>query len=266
MLIFSLSELESWRDSSLEVFQQYKEIAAEKGGIGLGKINGFRELVSKDLHRFDVNLDHVMRGSFHSPSQHELSLKAAADFVQSRIHSILVKILGEQYIMNALGFVLSEPGSQAQSWHVDSSHLFQPSDNVSWLVTALCHFSLFHFHFSCPLTSLLVFSLELSVLPCHFVTVFFSLVDITCLEIGPTEVALGSHLHTHVLKNGLVSDQYPAEETVSRLLSQEGVRTVKICCEAGDIGKLLNSSPCGFSILRVERHSVLTCTCVYDEL
>ena len=147
MLIFSLSELESWRDSSLEVFQQYKEIAAEKGGIGLGKINGFRELVSKDLHRFDVNLDHVVRGSFHSPSQHELSLKAAADFVHSRIHSILVKILGEQYIMNALGFVLSEPGSQAQSWHVDSSHLFQPSDNVSWLVTTICRFSTFSFSF-----------------------------------------------------------------------------------------------------------------------
>ena len=124
-------ELESWRDSSLEVFKYYKSKATKKGGIGLGKENGFRELVSKDLHRFDVNLDHL-RDNNYSPSPHELSLKSAADFVKNRIHSILVNILGSQYIMNALGFVLTEPGSQAQNWHVDSSHLFQPSDNINW--------------------------------------------------------------------------------------------------------------------------------------
>lgn len=61
--------------------------------------------------------------------------------------------------------------------------------------------------------------------------------DITCLEIGPTEIALGSHHHTHVLKNEVVSNQYPGQEMVAELLAREGVRTVKVCCEAGDIGK-----------------------------
>ena len=114
------------------MLKYFKSKAAEKGGIGLGKENGFRELVSKDLHRFDVNLDHIREKSSYSPSNHELSLNSAAEFVKNRIHTILVNILGSQYIMNALGFVLAEPGSQAQNWHVDSSHLFQPSDNANW--------------------------------------------------------------------------------------------------------------------------------------
>jgi hypothetical protein len=190
----------------LDLLAEYRAIAEGKeGGFGLKKENGFRELVQKDPGRFDINLDHLIKPStvtdMRIKTEVEHQLVEIYYYMLERIRPYLTEILTDQFVANGFGAVISEPGVNAQQWHVDSSHLFEDVN---------------------------------ATLPCHFVTVFAPLFEYS-EEIGPTEIALGSHLHTWCLRNRVVEDQYPSDAIVEKLLSSENIRQVKLSANIGDI-------------------------------
>ena len=199
-----------WRDACTRLVLSYTQLADRRGGLKMEKKGGFRELVHKDVGRFDVNLDHVagLRApATWSPSVDEKVVHGALLHAKVRIRAITNATLGTNHVLNGFGFVLSKPGTAAQNWHIDSSHLFQPSDFPGPLPPAL---------------------------PWHFFTVFVPLFD-PLLEIGPTEMALGSHRYTDVLSNQVVEDQYPPSPVVSSILQNRGVFTEKVLVTPGDV-------------------------------
>lgn len=214
------------RSSCANIFSEYLSLATEQfGELGLGKANGFRELVMKDLGRYDLNLDHLCVNpnavkKRRSLTSNETKMQEAKDSIVDIIAPVLAIILEDEYRLNALGTVVSHPGTSAQRWHVDSSHLFRHS--VPGIDLTLADISVQH-------------SMEL--LPCHFVTVFFPLYEYSD-AIGPTEVALGSHRRTSVLHNSTVEDQYPKDPVVDWIIGDDNaaVKTAKIDCDIGDIG------------------------------
>lgn len=201
------------RSKLLNVLEEYKQYAAAKGGLGLKKENGFRELVQKDVGRYDLNLDHLLPHSKNKTSrvlsENEEGVLQLYEYVHQRIAPFLLKIFGPDYQLNAFGAVVSHPNTTAQGWHVDSSHLFVAQDAKQ--------------------------QEQYGALPCHFVTVFCPLYDFQP-DIGPTEIALGTHKHTAILPNRLVEDQYPSEEVVNRLCQSNGVNTMEMMTKMGDIG------------------------------
>ena len=192
---------------AVDLFNEYESKALEIGDFGLGKHNGFRELVMKDLGRYDVNLDHLLDvGRELTPLQK--SMVEMKDYVREVLDPHLKIILGEQYVDNAVGMVMSKPGTEPQGWHVDVSHMFAPFE----FDPTIC-------------------------LPCHFVTVLCPLYEF-CEEIGPTEVALGSHKYTTYLNNRDNTDQYPTGEMLDFILSRsenDGLSKCKMNCNIGDI-------------------------------
>lgn len=84
---------------------------------------------------------------------------------------LVVAVLGEDAEHSFSGVVFSEPGSPAQYWHIDSPHEHAEHQ------------------------------------PAHALNVLVALHDIP-MEMGPTEVARGSHVMTNHLRNtSLVSDE-----------------------------------------------------------
>lgn len=203
------------RRKLLNVLEEYKQVAESKGGLGLKKENGFRELVQKDVGRFDLNLDHLLPHNQNKGSQsRELSTNEDGvlqlyNYVHNRIEPFLLKIFGSNYQLNAFGAVISHPNTTAQDWHVDSSHLFVAENNQQQELYGE--------------------------LPCHFVTVFCPLYDYEA-NIGPTEIAVSSHHYTAILKNQIVEDQYPKEEIVNKLLHSAGVERMEMMTKMGDVG------------------------------
>jgi hypothetical protein len=193
------------------ILNEYVQLAKSKPtGLGMGKESGYRELVQKDLGRYDLNLDHLMvqKSSPRSRkfSDNERDMINCKDKVADRIAPMLEKILGTPYQMNTFGAITSGPGTIPQKWHVDTSCLFHSSEYPQFL-------------------------------PCYCTTVFFPLYAFR-EDIGPTEVALGTHRFTDRLKNEHVEDQYPEGEPLDRLLNEDGVSRILMETEPGDIGKL----------------------------
>jgi hypothetical protein len=194
------------------ILKEYIEAAHSKGGLGLKKEGGYRELVQKDVGRFDLNLDHLIPrpGSVYNRpfTSSEAKMREIFNVIENRIQGVLASILTDQYIVNAFGAVVSYPNTEAQRWHVDVSHLFQTDGSDS----------------------------SLNALPCHFVTVFCPLFEYS-EAIGPTEIALQSKALTSSLSNRTVEDQYPADTEVSEILDSPSVEVIKFQTNIGDIGK-----------------------------
>ena len=189
------------------LLEEYISIASTKGGLGLRKENGYRELVQKDVGRYDLNLDHLLpmneqKLNNRTLSSLELSTRQLALEVENTIKPYLTAILSDQYIVNGFGAVISKPGTEPQRWHVDSSHLFYPATDT---------------------------------LPCHFVTVFCPLFEYS-ESIGPTEIALRSAKYTGILNNKQVQDQYPEDDVVDSILSNKDVHIIRNESNVGDIG------------------------------
>ena len=84
---------------------------------------------------------------------------------------LVAAVLGEDAEHSFSGVVFSEPGSPAQCWHIDSPHL------------------------------------DAEPLPPHALNIMVALHDIP-MDMGPTEIALGSHVLSNHLRNpGLVRDE-----------------------------------------------------------
>jgi hypothetical protein len=202
----------SFKKACDAILDEYVQLARKQPqGLGLGKENGYRELVNKDLGRYDLNLDHLIKDHHQGGrkfTSNEIDITQCQAKVLARITPVLSAILGHQFIANAFGAVTSRPDTAPQNWHVDSSHLYNAADWPNGQ----------------------------PVLPCHFTTVFFPLYAFS-EEIGPTEMAIGTHLYTGRLMTGHVSDQYPAEPTVKELLGQDGVNRIIVDAEPGDIGE-----------------------------
>jgi hypothetical protein len=210
-----LSEAKTVVENLLE---EYIALSNTKGGLGLHKENGYRELVQKDVGRYDLNLDHLIQpNSTRIFSPIEIKTKEIYHYVVDRIQTALSSILTDQYIVNAFGAVISLPNTNAQRWHVDVNHLYQITSN--------------HLH-----------TTDLAYLPCHFVTVFCPLFEYS-EEIGPTEIALKTACRTAILSNRCVPDQYPTDEVVHWILQTDHnqvnpeVEIIKFQAELGDIGK-----------------------------
>ena len=163
------------------------------GGLGLGKEAGFRELVHKDIGRFDVSLD-------------DCADAAGAGFIgeirehaEKTIAPLLTHLFGPSYRLNGQGMVVSYPGAAAQRFHIDSSWLFA----------------------------------GLPQQPCHFVTVFVTLLP----AVAPTEFVLGSHQHTHTLGRETVAEQYPDNEYCRVLMARPDVTPAVLSTAAagGDV-------------------------------
>lgn len=214
----SISEdyLKGGNEAVKTLLNEYLELAQIKGGLGLRKEGGFRELVQKDVGRYDLNLDHLIPSTNESIqrnlSEAEQNMKNILIYVEQRIRCTLPLILSDQYIINAFGSVISFPGTEAQRWHVDVSHLFQA-----------------------PVSS------ALGSLPAHFVTIFCPLYAFS-EEIGPTEIALNSSSLTVSLGNRFVEDQYPIDSVVNGILSHPQVHVIKFDANIGDIGKSFSNS------------------------
>jgi ectoine hydroxylase-related dioxygenase (phytanoyl-CoA dioxygenase family) len=194
-----------WREESTSTLQIYRDKANEaEGGFGLGKVNGFRELVNKDIGRFDLNLDHISEER--DPG---LFISVIREKMEEVIAPVLVEMFGTDYLINAKGVVTSFPGTDSQNWHIDSSWLFK----------------------------------DLPQQPCHFVTCFMPLYTATT-AIGPTEFVAGSHVHTHVLGRSTVEEQYPPKAVYDSIIDRSDVCTLTMECDAGDIivmdGRLLH--------------------------
>ena len=280
----SLGVLDHFR--TLAVAKQLERTG--EAGLGLGKEHGYRELVQKDRGRYDMNMDHHLvvdtGGGGGEPSAIPASRSAAAEcrsttaegrstaaegtptrrtsglknsfpeeerstgggglasttdlsdagaslmasirsVLEPAIAPVLERSLGGEYVMNGQGLVISEPGTEAQGWHADVSPIYGAQE--LW-------------ELNIPTGVLL---------PAYFFTVFMPLYDSTHPGIGPTELALGSHLLTGELKRKTVAEQYPAGDVVDRIVgaSPGGVATMGSpgCeCNAGDIfimdGRLLH--------------------------
>jgi len=185
------------KTEALDTLQSYIKIA-EKKGFGLKKENGFRELVVKDLGRYDMNLDHVR-----SDNENQNFVSIVHNHIVSNTDPLLRDLFGD-YILNAKGLVISYPGTTAQDWHVDSSHLFVQKPGQPKLT-----------------------------IPCHLVTVFVPLYEARP-EVGPTEFLLGSPPLTNILKNSVVEDQYPSAEVLNKSFYPHTNRGT-LECKPGDI-------------------------------
>jgi hypothetical protein len=207
----SVLNFQSIRVQLLNLLEEYKAIAATKGGLGLKKENGFRELVQKDVGRYDLNLDHLVPGksSGRELSESEHAVLQIYMYVESRIRPYLEEIFPQGFIFNQFGAVISSPGTTAQGWHVDSSHLFVADTPEKEEI---------YKH-----------------IPGYFVTVFCPLFDFS-QEIGVSEIALSTHRLTSILGNKTVEDQYPPQEVCDKFLSAPGVRVIKNQSRIGDIG------------------------------
>jgi ectoine hydroxylase-related dioxygenase (phytanoyl-CoA dioxygenase family) len=191
------------------ILKEYRAIAETKGGLGLKKEGGYRELVQKDEGRFDLNLDHLIPEKKHNIREYtetENAISNIFEYIEKRLRTVLSDVLTDQYVVNAFGAVVSHPNTTAQRWHVDSSHLFQ--------VNSL--------------------DAKEANLPCHFVTVFCPLYEFS-EAIGPTEVALATQKRTAILANRTVEDQYPDDSVVASILSGKEVQVMKINAKVGDI-------------------------------
>ena len=117
-------------------------------------------------------------------------MRQLRDTVELAIRPILIELFGPNYRLNAQGCVVSQPGTTAQGWHVNSSHLFATAE-----------------------------------LPCHFVTCFVPLYSSSHV-VGPTEFAVGSHRHTHRLGLDSVEQQYPTTTICTELLERSNALTM----------------------------------------
>lgn len=117
--------------------------------IGIGSAAGFDEIVQRSPGRWDVPItpDEFMVGDRNTPWW-----------------PLVAAVLGDDAEYSFSGIVLSEPGSPAQYWHIDSPH-----------VSARHR-------------------------PAHAVNVLIALHDMS-MAMGPTEFARGSHRLTNHLRN-----------------------------------------------------------------
>ena len=134
-------------------YEELRELLTARGlTLGIGIKHGYKEIVQRHLHRFEV------------PYKMDTEKVSSAVLGCARLMSVVRAILGEDCITANKSIVLSLPGAEDQTWHVDGGHLSMTED-----------------------------------LPCHCLNVFIPLVDVQH-EDGPTEIRPGSHFLTRDLK------------------------------------------------------------------
>ncbi len=117
--------------------------------IGIGSAAGYREIVQRSPGRWDVPI---------TPAEFGVGERDLPWW------PLIATVLGDDAEYSFSGVVFSEPGSQAQCWHMDSPHVAAEHR------------------------------------PAHALNVLMALHDIP-LAMGPTELARGSHVMTNHLAN-----------------------------------------------------------------
>ena len=206
--------VDGWRSAAVAAVDKYIQLARRApGGFGLKKEGGFREIVEKDVGRFDLNMDHVSDSGAHTAAHADVAFISEVRAHAERVaQPLLRQLFGPDYILNGKGCVISFPGTSAQDWHVDSSHLFTQQQ-------------------------LRAVSQGTHHLPCHFVTVFVPLYAARP-DLGPTQFMTGTSSLTLQLPNAEVADQYPPEPVVAQLARAAGGgggEGVTMECEVGDV-------------------------------
>jgi ectoine hydroxylase-related dioxygenase (phytanoyl-CoA dioxygenase family) len=139
-------------------YEELRELLTARGlTLGIGIKHGYKEIVQRHLHRFEV------------PYKMDTEKVSSAVLGCARLMSVVRAILGEDCITANKSIVLSLPGAEDQTWHVDGGHLSMTED-----------------------------------LPCHCLNVFIPLVDVQH-EDGPTEIRPGSHFLTRDLKRQYIA-------------------------------------------------------------
>jgi len=184
-----------WKNESAKTLQAYlAKAAAAPGRFGVGKELGFRELVQKDSGRYDMNFDHLIRGGGEAEGDENFVNEIVRGEMAKVAGPLFQELFGPHYRVNGQGVVVSQPGAEAQGWHVDSSWLFEAHPSQDQNPTKAERYRQ----------------------PCHFVTCFMPLYQ-TRTELGPTEFVVGSHKRTHVLGRDTVADQYPSPAVAATL-------------------------------------------------
>jgi len=88
--------------------------AVEEKELGIGSINGYREVVQRSPKRFDIRFEEQ---DFESIWGAGGSLSDAVPWIK-----IVREVLGEECRPSFSGVVFSRPGAPAQQWHIDSPH------------------------------------------------------------------------------------------------------------------------------------------------
>ena len=88
--------------------------AVEEKELGIGSINGYREVVQRSPKRFDIRFE----------EQDFESIWGAGGSVSDAVPWIKIvrEVLGEECRPSFSGVVFSRPGAPAQQWHIDSPH------------------------------------------------------------------------------------------------------------------------------------------------
>ncbi len=88
--------------------------AVEEKELGIGSINGYREVVQRSPKRFDIRFEEQ---DFESIWGTGGSVSDAVPWIK-----IVREVLGEECRPSFSGVVFSRPGAPAQQWHIDSPH------------------------------------------------------------------------------------------------------------------------------------------------
>ncbi len=88
--------------------------AVKDKSMGVGSVNGYREVVQRSLGRFDIRFDEQ---DFETIWGSKGTISKAVPWM-----NIVREVLGEECRPSFCGIVFSRPGAPAQQWHIDSPH------------------------------------------------------------------------------------------------------------------------------------------------
>lgn len=151
--IFEIDSIDKAYELSMKNFFELLKLIEENGlELGIGVKNGFKEIVQRH------------------PKRYEMTYKMDLDYFDYfQNNPILVNLVSkildtENPIVANRSLVISMPGSEDQTWHIDGPHMSLEND-----------------------------------LPCHCLNLFIPLINVS-LEHGPTEFRPGSQFYTRDLK------------------------------------------------------------------
>ena len=145
--------VEVLRLEGLAHWEELLALLADRGlPLGIGIKEGYREVVQRHPHRYEV------------PYKMDSATFESAVLGSALLMKTVHAILGDDCHIVNKSLLMSLPGAEDQSWHVDGGHLSLTED-----------------------------------LPCHCMNVFLPLIDVQ-REHGPTELRLGSQWLTRDLK------------------------------------------------------------------
>ncbi len=88
--------------------------AVKDKSMGVGSINGYREVVQRSPDRFDIRFEEE---DFEPIWGSEGTISKAVPWMNA-----VREVLGEECCPSFCGIVFSRPGAPAQQWHIDSPH------------------------------------------------------------------------------------------------------------------------------------------------